>query len=233
MSLDGVDIVMEVEDHFKVILPDHECSQVRTVADLAAVVLARLPRSPSYCPTARRFFQLRAHATEVCKLRDREMRPATPLESAFPKRRRRRHWAALRNRDRVIPKLQAPPRVDAAFLLLTGIAVFAWLILTPVTWAAAGPAAALAMAILSLILGGLMISSAYARFATCFPHGCMTVGDLVRVTMPPQIPSARGDRLAAEQAVLDEVREITARHVALPLDKVSANARFAEDLGMT
>ena len=74
MGLDGVELVMEVEDHFKVILPDAECAQVRTVADLGALVISRLPRSGRTCPTARRFFDLRAHAMEATGLSARAIR---------------------------------------------------------------------------------------------------------------------------------------------------------------
>ncbi len=45
MGLDGVELVMAVEDRFGVKLPDSECSHVRTVADLAALVIAKLPRA--------------------------------------------------------------------------------------------------------------------------------------------------------------------------------------------
>lgn len=45
MGLDAVEIVMEIEDHFNVELPDFELHQLRTVADLAALVTRRVPGS--------------------------------------------------------------------------------------------------------------------------------------------------------------------------------------------
>ena len=45
MGLDLVELVMEVEEHFDVPLPDSELTQVRTVADLANLVASKLPSS--------------------------------------------------------------------------------------------------------------------------------------------------------------------------------------------
>jgi len=129
MGLDVVELMMEVEDRFKVTLRDSECSRVRTVGDLAALVVASLPRTPSSaCPTARRFV--------------------------------------------------------------------------------------------------------YSRIATCFPAGCDTMADLVRMTLPRELPGGHGERVAAEQTVLREVRELTAEVSGQPLEKVQPESRFYEDLQM-
>lgn len=45
MGLDSVELMLEVEDEFKIRLSDPECEGVRTVADLVALVMAHLPRS--------------------------------------------------------------------------------------------------------------------------------------------------------------------------------------------
>src|SRR5690606_9259540 len=111
----------------------------------------------------------------------------TELEAVFPRRRRRTLWATLRNRDPIIPRLVASPAVDQAFLWLSGVGLFAWLLASAATWGAAGGVAAVLMAMVALIAGGSLIAFAYSRFAVCFPECCVTVGDLVRRTLPMQI----------------------------------------------
>ncbi|MCC6661477.1 MAG: hypothetical protein IT437_11390 [Phycisphaerales bacterium] len=230
--MDSVELVMEVEDHFKVTLPDSECSLVRTVADLAGLVISKLPRESGKCPTATRFFQVRDHVLETAGLPPRALRPKTKLEVVFPRRRRRAMWAMLRGRDPIIPRLVASPAVDQAFLWLSGVGLFAWLLASAATWGAAGGVAAVLMGMVALIAGGSLTAFAYSRLAVCFPEGCVTVGDLVRQTLPPQIPTERGRRLAAEQAVLQKVREIIAEQLGLKLDEVRPESRFIEDLRM-
>lgn len=45
MGLDGVEIVMEIEDRFKVRLPDGIAAQTRTVSELVDALCALLPES--------------------------------------------------------------------------------------------------------------------------------------------------------------------------------------------
>ena len=136
----------------------------------------------------------------------------------------------MRSRDRVIPNLVAPLWVNRAFLWGTGLALLVWLLATAATWGVAGGAVAIALAFCTLVLGGVLISFTYSRFLICFPIGCETIGDLVRVTVPPEIPPGQDERLAVEQAVLLKIRQITAEQMGLELDKVQASSRFVEDL---
>ncbi len=46
MGLDLVELILETEDRFDVVLPDSDCQRVRTVADLAGLVASRLPPLP-------------------------------------------------------------------------------------------------------------------------------------------------------------------------------------------
>ncbi|MEQ8843587.1 MAG: hypothetical protein RIB58_01935 [Phycisphaerales bacterium] len=232
MGLDGVELVMEIEDHFKVTLPDSECSEVRTVADLAALVISRLPGTSPGCPTARRYFRIRDLTVEATGVPPRSVRPRTDLDQIFPMRQRRKRWNGLRQKDRVVPRLTASTGVDQAFLWGTGLALFAWLMLTAATWGASGASAAIPLALATVFAGGLGISFAYSRFAVCFPVGCATVADLVRMTMPHELPTERGERLAAEQEVLRKVREMTAAQLGMKVDKVQPQSRFVEDLRM-
>ena len=60
MGLDTVELVMDVEDHFGVILPEDDSQRIRTIEDLADVILARIVASSVVpCPTMRAFFELR------------------------------------------------------------------------------------------------------------------------------------------------------------------------------
>jgi len=230
MGLESVELVLEVEDQFKVSLSDPECSQVRTVADLAALIISRLPRESPGCPTAKRFFLVRDGILAVTGLPPRTVRPRTRLEIAFPRQSRRKQWATLRTLDRITPSLAAPWAVFRALFWLTFFGLIAWLIAAAAIWGSAGPTVALLATIAMLVVGGQTSAFVYSRFAVCFPDGCNTIADLVRLTMPPTIPTERGERLAAEHAILRKVREIIAKQLRMDLDLVQPESRFNEDL---
>lgn len=93
MGLDAVEIVMEIEDHFHVKLPDIELHQIRTVADLAALVVSHLPKggaagsadAPLETPQGSPREQVTAHQSvleEVRKLIARNL--CLPLEQVQP-----------------------------------------------------------------------------------------------------------------------------------------------------
>lgn len=61
MGLDGVALVIEVEDHFGITLQDSSAERILTVGDLVELIHGRLMAAQdSYCPTLSTFLKLRA-----------------------------------------------------------------------------------------------------------------------------------------------------------------------------
>lgn len=93
MGLDLVELVMETEEHFGVHLPDEECAQVRTVADLASLVASKLHPVTSSCQTSQTFYRVRRALVESGLSRE-SVRPQTPLATLDPGKRRQA-WRKL------------------------------------------------------------------------------------------------------------------------------------------
>lgn len=230
MGLDSVELMLEVEDEFKIRLSDPECEGVRTVADLVALVMAHLPRSGLACPTARHFRLLRARAEDWAGVSKREFRPRASLEAVFPRSGRRRRWAALGKGGLWVPRLVAPRAVHRGFVFAILGVMSVWVVVGAVLLVGQGGAGSMGLLALALVLVGGCLVFAYERCRVCFPAGCETVGDLVRRSMPPVVPSAAGERMVAERAVLERVRWLTARQLGIPIERVQAESRFVEDL---
>jgi acyl carrier protein len=88
MGLDAVELVMETEERFGVHLPDEECAHIRTVADLAALVISKLTVESAACPTSRTFYRVRRAFVDGGISR-KNVRPGTRLSDLDPKKRRR------------------------------------------------------------------------------------------------------------------------------------------------
>lgn len=75
--------------------------------------------------------------------------------------------------------------------------------------------------------------AATSALSTHFPPRFASIGDIARATAPiPQPGSSPGERLIAQQRILDEVRRITAERLAIPLDRVKPDSDLVRDLGM-
>jgi hypothetical protein len=230
MGLDHVELVMEVEDRFGITLPDAECERVRTVADLAALVVSRLPRPDGVCPTARTFFQFRTLAMVHGGIQRRRLRPAVRLDELFPPGPRRL-WRTLRRHDHRLPRLAMNHGAQHALFIGAALLWLAWV--GGLAVALTGRANMMAMAIIFVLLGLVTLAMVLLdrRAPRYFPPELQTVGDLARRMAPIHVPhETPGERLIAQQRVLAEVRRIIACQMALPVEKVLPETDFVKDL---
>lgn len=232
MGLDSVELAMEVEDEFSIRLSDAECEQVRTVADIAALVISKLPRADGACPSARGFYQLRRQVMSLTGKARGDIRPTAPLEQLFPSRDRRRQWMALRTGDQYVPALALCGRIDGMLLTISGVLSFAWFVASLLAALQYGWLFGAGVCLAGYLLGCLVVKRLSAVLASEFPCGCATFGDLVRASLPLEVPSAAAEQLALHHRVMETVRRLTANQLGLPLEEVKPESRLVDDLGM-
>src|ERR1051325_3146166 len=109
MGLDMVELVMDVETEFGINLPDQRLQNVRTVGDLTDCVAASLVADhAAACPSAARFFRLRAAWSAPGLAVRRRIRPGAQVRDLIPWADRRRAWRALCQAGLRPPRLRAP-----------------------------------------------------------------------------------------------------------------------------
>lgn len=229
MGMDGVEILVEVEDAFGIELDDREVTKIVTVGDLCELVLSIVPRATQErCLTALAFWRLRAALGSMGVERAR-VRSDTPLEevvwcSGQSAADRRMAWARLAATLRLdLPPL-ARSRTLIAVSATTCLCAFsAVLLASRSTWQAAAGAIALA-----LLLGITTRSRRGYR-----PASLATVGDLARALVLRQ-----SAKIAAPTGgfTRPQVEAIVARIIAdyqgLPLERVTLGARLVADLAV-
>lgn len=231
MGLDVVEIVMTVEERFKVSLPDSECARAVTVADLAALVIRRMKKPVGICSTARTFYRLRRLLTEQCAVERPRVHPHARLEHLLPSRVKR-NWQALRAVDSTIPALEAPTLIDCIFLLLSAIGICSLLPIGVGLGAAWGLLPGIGGVAVLAVVGAICLSFGRQAFVCQIPNGLVTVGDLVLEIAPSEpLATRNGAHLIAQLDILNEVREIVSHYLGLPLEKVRADSSFVDDLG--
>ncbi len=233
MGLDGVELVMEIEDRYDIRLTDAECSAARTVADVAALIVAHLPKYEGRCPTARAFYEFRQCAMTHGKVMRQAVRPKARLDELFTWGRWSR-WRAMRKVNPDLPRLVSRTSMNSITLrFLQLILALVWLLGTLML--AALPVSGSVLVLLVFISVIAVVFAFYWTedffFRRHFPRDCVTVADLVRKIAPKYYPgTSAGEHLALGANVLQEVREMIAEQMGIPLDSIKPESQIVRDL---
>lgn len=231
MGLDAVEFVMEVEEKFKISIPDDDIIYFRTLGNLHDYLLEKCAgRRRTDCPTRVAFYRLRRALIAVVGVTRRTVRPSTPLLAVLGNRRLPRTWTRLGRELRLnVPPLENRAGIGAAWGFVMGaVAAFTvGLLLAHDLWTALG--AALAGLTPGVLVGyaiGLLLPPAIGR-----PY--RTVGDLARGLVALNDREFRsGPGPATEGDPLwDRLCDVLVRQLQVKRETLHRDTRFVEDLG--
>lgn len=86
MGLDGVELVMVVEEEFQIAISDSEANECSTVRILVELVHSHLRHSSTDpCPSQHSFYLARRNLISILQAQRNEIKPDTNLEEIIPK----------------------------------------------------------------------------------------------------------------------------------------------------
>ena len=224
MGLEGLEILMEIEDEFGIKIPDEDSVRILTLGGMAMYVQNRLggtaePVHAPLCGTARAFYALRRAMIDNLGLERSAIRPNVPVARLVPYGIRWRFWEYLEKVGLRPPPLRVLPAVEAAVILSTGVV---GVLLVP--WSPA-------LLVLWIPLACVLAIVALRSTTSFLPAQCVTVGDLARQTWTESREAAIAPVGGADGAsVLDRVRTIVAEELRLPIDSLRPDTRFRDIL---
>jgi hypothetical protein len=231
MGLDGVEIVMAVEDAFEIKIEDKEAEKCITPRDVIDLVMGKVqPSDEQVCLSQRSFHLLRRAFIERGISRPK-FRLDSRLEEIVPKKNRRIAWQSLSQKigTPVWPSLERPGWLQIIIWLCAILFAF-WTILKIPRWES------------SLINFFTWIAACCAAtwlgyfltrpFASSFPQSHSTIRELVSflVIRNPQVLKIDQKKWSREQ-VAAVIREIVIE--TLDCKNYREDARFVEDLGLS
>ena len=232
MGLDGVELLLHVEESFGIVITDEEAGSMHKVQDLYRCVIARLERLPGRAGLSSHvFYRLRRALMERLGVARRAVRPDTPMESLLPAKDRRKAWRELTGA--LAPK--SPALVAPAFFYLANGLLFAGM-------AVAGGVKAYAHDSALIFFGYLLAGGFFCMFAnwlatpwaTRIPWDCDTAGDLVKILLRDNYGSLAEERQKwSELEVWAAVKAIIVEELGVRPEEVTPGARFIEDLNMS
>jgi len=227
MGLDGVELVMAIEDRFGITIPDSVSSEIRTVDDLVGFCLDRIHAAETvYCPSLSSFLSLRCLVREIRNDPDLRLRPRDNVETVLDESDRKRLWQQLPELLKSHPRELRRP----AWLRKTLVVV---VLSFPIALMAVLPwhIEILALIWLATIAWGMLLHWLTLSMRTQTPDGYTTFGEITKrivgVTVATN-PPAETDY----DTVFSIIKEIVVDQLGVDDDEVVPTARFIQDLGL-
>jgi acyl carrier protein len=232
MGLDGVELVMNVEETFGFSIPDGDAVGLVTVGELYDYILEhRFKGRQDGCLTSVAFYKLRCALTSVLGIARSNVRVSSELTAIIPNRRRR-IWRSLQKAIGLrLPKLVRPVPVWATSIAVSFVFVIAIFILL---FGRQGVGGAVNGALVTLFACSFVFYQGTKPLAVAFQSKFATVGGLTKCIVQMNYGTIfDGCQRASEDDIWRVLREIIVEQLGVPPEHVTKEARFVEDLGIS
>jgi acyl carrier protein len=223
MGLDGVELVMAVEEAFKIAIPDADAAQCVTVGRLVDLVDARLRHDATDpCPSQHGFYVVRKELTRLLRLNRAAIKPGTRLADLILREHRRTIWpdlvCTLTDGRTKRPGLVRPMWGTLLVRLVLPVAIGGG----PALFTAWSLSAAITVALVVAVLGDRLTAALKREF----PPGFSQVQDLIRFV------STLDAGTWSKDDVFRKLRAIIVERLAVDESEVTLEAEFVKDLGV-
>jgi acyl carrier protein len=221
VGLDGVELVLSVEEEFEIGIDDADVANLTTprmLADYVVFRLGALSLHKGRCLSQAAFYRIRSVLVKQFGVLRKDVHPASPIDQLL-KGDIRRQWLSLIAAAGAtqVPRLQCKksiyypitlgvPSVFAVLLLLGGFSLWGLLVAFFVLWIAA--------------------NIVTARMADMVPSDVSTIGALV-----PYVRAANREDWSRDY-VLQRVIHVTAAQLGIPAEEIHPDHQFVKDLGL-
>ncbi len=227
MGLDGVELVMEVEDRFDISIPDDHAEHMRTVGDMCDYLSTRA-RSflDCPCPTASHFYTLRRVLINQFGIERSGVRPTTPMKDLFPQETRFEDWRRLSDQlGSALPPLRWPRFAPLLCLCLFVAPIVATMLVPHLATFLLATVGSIVLLIVGYRVG--------RRWVLLIPEGAATVGALTRTLVKNVYLPTDRDPAELEAWIRNQVFDIVSDVLNVERGSVKLESRFVEDLGMS
>lgn len=231
MGLDGVELILAIEDHFGIEIPDRDAWELTTPRKLIDYIAKKLSIdsiAPATCLSQHAFHRLRSAITEVTGLPRKRIRPSTILEEILPEKTRIQNWTNIQkvlNASRW-PTLARSPSLMGLLWIFCSTVFFVLLLLLCMKLSVK---ISFCLSIAITLIVAVILMRATKRSATYFEPVGYTVGDLARILVTDK-PEESNQRAWSRAEIAVITRAIIMEQ--LGITEVDDDDRFVEDLGV-
>jgi len=243
MGLDIVELVMEVEEEFGILIPDADYEQISTVGDMHDYICLKLPvdkprpsSGSTRCLSSAAFLRLRRSLMSVCGVERDRVRLEASLSDLLPKQHRREKWRRLRDDLKLwLPDLERPEWMSQ-LLCCGGWATVLVPILVCLVYFT-DPKTSGHWALLLFPAGIAVTIASYAattRYAVCFASGYSTVRETSQsLKEKNHFSLARlegAELIELSTPIYNRLLDIISECLDIPREEIHRESSFMEDL---
>ena len=222
MGLDGIELLMAVEEEFKIAISYEEAAQCVTVGKLVDLVHSRLQQSrEAPCASQHGFYVIRGQLMKTLGLTREKIKPETRLNDLLGRKDRKKRWRKLINsivqKEPMLPGLVRPRWMVILLVLLMGGTCFGLVFFTWIPFP---------FSFIAAVVVGVIVDLIMTPFKCELPTEFNQVKDLI------QFVTTLDSRIWSKEEVFQTVRAITVEQLGVNESHVTLEAHFVNDLGV-
>ena len=231
MGLDAVELVIEIEEAFSIKIPDDQASRILTVGDLHQLLISQIQatNTSTVCLSAVTFYILRraAHSLGVME----RLRPRDLTSRLLPLTNRRDFWQRLQSAAELrLPRLCRPQWLSAT---ATCAVILVAVSLAVLSYQRTGSQLAMLGVGMATLTGlGLLAALATQPSAVHPAQNFQTLRGLTETTLGLNFPVLRERYGNHPTDIWVVLRAIIAEQLNVPLEKITPDTSFVNDLGL-
>lgn len=229
MGLDGVELIVEVENTFEISILDHEAEKIVTVGDLHNVVWKHIENKASEsCLTRSLFYRLRSLFGAMFNISNQDFHPNRQLSQIIPQTNRRANWEQLQQESGlkfpklVLTKFWSQVLFSFGILSILGSAVISFTYWRLTIKAALPPTIGIALT--------CFLSSILTPKRTEFDPG--TVRGFVQQALALNYKHLNKDVSISRKEAESIINHIISYCLAIDLEEITSEKSFVKDLGI-
>lgn len=221
MGLDGVELLLAIEEEFQITLSDEEAYECTTPDRVTSLVFSKLRKSVQEpCPSMYGFYVLRKALMEYFSLPREKIKPELRLEDIFSRKDRLFIWKKflkyLSSGKTLYAPLTRPIWVVRLMYMLLVITFIACLL----------ELENVALALIFTFFVGVIYHAGTSFLAIEFPNNISTVGDLTRLIATSDTSIWKRDE------VYKTVKKLVSEQLGVREELIKPDSHFIHDLGM-
>ena len=222
MGLDGVELIMAVEEEFELVISDEEAGNVRTPGDLTDLVYSKLRKDRSDpCQSQHAFYVVRNVLIKELGVRRDQIKPYTNLCTLIPKDNRKKIFqdviSSISDGKTVYAGLVRPEKIELLILSILAIFFFTILFFTSLN---------LVLNIIFSLMLFLVLIASTSRFKTDFPRQFYNVKGLTRIIGSTQ------NKIWNREELWIKIKDLIVEQLGVLPEEVVPDADFIDDLGV-